>query len=76
MVFLTLAPIVFGVLVEPLGFIPACAVCVISATLASPKTGITKAGLVTIGLTLFCYVIFYIVLGLQLPAFGSAFGFL
>ncbi len=74
-IFLTLAPVLFGLSVRPLGLGPAIALTALSSTFASRQMGVTAALLTTIGLCAFCILVFSLGLGLNLPIFGTLFDF-
>ena len=59
------APIIFGFGIQTIGLIPALALTVFVAALASSQVSLLFAVLMTALLTLFCYAVF--VIGLQLP---------
>jgi hypothetical protein len=58
----------FGLTVRSLGLVPAVAGSTIIASLASARTTFRQAALVTIGMTIFCTVLFVYLLGLPIPA--------
>lgn len=64
------APILFGILIGGLGLVPATATAVVVTSLAERDSSLRFVVALTIGLTLFCLVIFRIALQLPLPAFG------
>ena len=66
--FILLAPIVFGLTVRGLGLAPAIALVVAISAFASRKATFLLAALLTIGLTLFCVLVFSYGLGLPLVA--------
>ncbi|GGE42780.1 membrane protein [Agaricicola taiwanensis] len=69
--FILLSPIVFGLTIRALGFVPAVVlVCGISA-FASHRMGVLKAAIITVCMTLFCIGVFYYALGLPVRLFGG-----
>jgi hypothetical protein len=64
------APAVFGLTVRGLGLVPALVVAVLIATFASQRANLLFASLLTLGLTLFCVLVFSYGLGLPLRLFG------
>ena len=69
-IFITVAPIVFGATIEGLGLIAAIALTTLAATFASSITGVKRTLLLTIGMTAFCVAVFYY-LGLPAQLIGS-----
>jgi hypothetical protein len=59
------APVVFGLTVRKLGLIPAIILTVILAAYASQRSRLWLAGLLSVGLTVFCLAVF--TYGLRLP---------
>lgn len=59
------APIVFGATIRGLGFLPATVLTILISVFASRGTTLLRAAMITLGLTLFCVVVF--VWGLRIP---------
>lgn len=71
---ITLAIIVFALLLLPLGLIIALPALIFISSLASAQSEYDwKAGLILIGLTIFCALVFVKGLGVPMPIFGSWF---
>ncbi|WP_119304067.1 tripartite tricarboxylate transporter TctB family protein [Dongia deserti] len=70
-VLIVLAPIVFGLTVRGLGLVASIALVVLISAYASRRMHLKLATLLTIGLTLFCVLVFSIGLGLPLRLVGS-----
>lgn len=68
--FLTLAPLLFGLTLEPLGFVPAVFLVVFISCFASPQMTLRIALAFTVGMTLLCVLIFYYALGVTVQLFG------
>jgi len=64
------AAVVFGVVVRPLGFLPAVGLTVLLATLASMRYGPATSITVTAVLVVFCWLVFSLGLGLPWPLLG------
>ncbi|MFO1184885.1 MAG: tripartite tricarboxylate transporter TctB family protein [Bauldia sp.] len=60
------SPVVFGITVEGLGLVPAIALTALCAAFGSRQVGGKLAAIMTVLLTLFCYLVFSA--GLKLPA--------
>ena len=71
----SVAVVLFGVLMRGAGLVPAVAVLVLVSALASPKFRWQEAGLLAAGLAAFAYVLFIKLLGLPIPALGPWLGF-
>lgn len=69
----TLAPILFGISVRPLGLAAAIALTAITSTFASRQMGVLGAVLTTAILCAFCIFVFSLGLGLNLPILGTLF---
>lgn len=74
MSFILPAPIVFGLTVRGLGFVPAIFIACILASFASHKMSAVSAVILSAGVTVFAYFVFLKGLGLPYPAFGSWLG--
>ncbi|MFN8682354.1 tripartite tricarboxylate transporter TctB family protein [Paracoccus sp. P2] len=73
LVILTVAVVLFGVVLEPLGLIVAIPVLLGTASLANPQFSL-RALLISVGfLVLLSWIVFIKLLGLQIPLLGSAF---
>jgi hypothetical protein len=64
------APIVFGLTVRKLGLIPAIVLATLISVVASRRSDLRLATLLTAGLTLFCVAVFSYGLRLPLPLLG------
>jgi hypothetical protein len=71
MLLLVLAPVVFGLTIRGLGLAAATAITVAMASLSSRMVTSRMTILLTIGLTLFCVIVFHFLLGLPIPLIGS-----
>ena len=71
---LTLAPVVFAVTVSGLGLVPTVAITVLISAFASRRMGILAAVGLSIGLTVFCVLVFGVGIGLPLRYFGPWLG--
>jgi hypothetical protein len=71
LLFLTLAPLLFGLSLEPLGFVPAVFLVVFISCFASPQMTIRLALLFAICMTALCVLIFYYALGVTVQLFGT-----
>jgi hypothetical protein len=69
-VLVLLAPIVFGLTVRRLGLVPAMVITIILAIYASRRANIPLAGVLSLGLTLFCLAVFTYGLRLPIPLFA------
>jgi hypothetical protein len=67
------APVMFGMTVRPLGFVPALMFTAIVSTYANKQNNFVHALLLGAGLTAFCVAIFSFGLGTNLPLFGPWF---
>lgn len=70
-----MAPVLFGLTVRGLGFVPALVIVVLVSSFASRSMKPVTAVLVTVALTLFSIVVFSYGLGLPLRRFGPWLGF-
>jgi hypothetical protein len=64
------AVLFFGLTVRGLGLIPSTFFAALMATFASRRTGVVAAVLITVGLTVLCFLIFVLALRLRLPLIG------
>jgi hypothetical protein len=71
LILITLAPILFGMLVRGLGLVLSLGLVVAISTFASRRMTVPLALALTAGLTLFCIAVFSYGLGLPLRLFGS-----
>lgn len=69
-VLLLAAPIVFGATIRGLGLVPAVALVVVISAYASRRMTLPLAVSVTVGLTLFCVLVFHVGLNLPIRLFG------
>jgi hypothetical protein len=63
-------PIVFGVMIEPLGLVPSLLILALVASIASRKTTLKSAISVSAIMVIICVAIFYYGLGVPIPLFG------
>jgi hypothetical protein len=70
LVLILAAPVLFGITVRGLGLIGAVALAIAISTFASQRAGLVLAGLLTLGLTIFCVLVFSYGLGLPIPLRG------
>jgi hypothetical protein len=68
--FILPAPILFGLLVRPAGFVPAVFLAALLASFASPRMHPAGALALAVGVTLFCTLVFSFALGLPYRRFG------
>ena len=68
--FLSLAPFVFGLSLDPLGFVPAVFFVVLISSFASPQMTLRMALLFSVGMTALCVLVFYYALGVTVQLFG------
>ena len=71
---ISLAPVVFGATVRGLGMAPAIVLTTVISVFASRRIGFLKAAMLTLGLTVFCVVVFSYGLGLPTPLLGPWLG--
>jgi putative tricarboxylic transport membrane protein len=64
----------FGTYCRDLGLLPIVFVCSFLTALASPRNSIVSAGWIAAALSLLCWLVFKIGLGLSLPLVGPVFG--
>jgi len=70
LVVLLSVPVIFGVLIRPLGMVPVLALTTFITSFASARMSLKAAVLLALGLTVFCVVVFNLGLGLPLRLFG------
>jgi len=63
------AIMLFGVMVAPVGLVPALLVATFLSALAGHGTSPKSAAVIAVGLTVLCIVVFVLVLQLKLPLF-------
>jgi hypothetical protein len=66
-----LTPVAFGLTIERLGMVPAVAIATIICSCASPGISWGRRVQITIGLVLFCVIVFRYGVGLSIPLLGS-----
>lgn len=71
LVVLLSVPVLFGLLIRPLGMVPVLLITTFVTAFASRRMNVKAALLLTVGLTVFCVVVFNLGLGLPLRLFGS-----
>lgn len=74
MAFLLPAPILFGLTVRGLGFVPALFLATLLAAFASPKMRVWEALLLAVAVTVFSTLVFSYALGLPFRRFGPWLG--
>ncbi|MGU3495888.1 tripartite tricarboxylate transporter TctB family protein [Xanthobacteraceae bacterium A53D] len=74
LVILICATVFFGFGMRPLGFLPTLAITIFASTLASTLFRITTAVVITAVMTVFCWAVFILGLGLPLPLLGPWLG--
>jgi hypothetical protein len=74
LLFILASPIVFGLTVRGLGLAPAVALVVLLSSFASRRMSVPLALALTVGLTMFCVLVFSYGLGLPLRLFGPWLG--
>ena len=70
LVVLLSVPVIFGMLIRPLGMAPVLALTTFSPSVASTRMSLKAAVLLALGLTIFCVATFNFGLGLPLRLFG------
>lgn len=70
LVVLLSVPVIFGLLVRPLGLAPVLLVTTFITSFASKRMGLLAAITLSVGLTIFCVLVFNFGLGLPLRLFG------
>jgi hypothetical protein len=70
LVLILAAPVLFGITVRGLGLIGAVVLAIATSTFASQRSGLVLAALLTLGLTIFCVLVFSYGLGLPIPLRG------
>lgn len=63
-------PVIFGVLIRPLGMVPVLLITIFLTSFASRRMSILAAIALAVGLTVFCVAVFNFGLGLPLRLFG------
>lgn len=63
-------PVLFGLLIRPLGMAPVLLITTFLTSFASRRMGVGTAILLSVGLTVFCVIVFNLGLGLPLRLFG------
>jgi hypothetical protein len=71
LIVLPLTALVFGIMMEVAGFIPALVVLAVMSAFASPEFKVVEQGLLAIGLTVLSVGLFIYGLGLPYPLFGG-----
>lgn len=61
----------WAMLIDVLGFFPACVVQLLLSSFALPQQGWRSIAMLVLGMTLASYVVFVMLLGIPVPAFGS-----
>ena len=74
MLFILPAPVFFGLTVRGLGFVPSIFVTTLIAAMASMKMKFLPALLLSVGVTVFCTLVFSFALGLPFRRFGPWLG--
>lgn len=72
LVVLLSVPVIFGLLIRPLGMAPVLALTTFITSFASTRMSVKAALLLAVGLTVFCVVVFNFGLSLPLRLFGPA----
>ena len=67
---IVVAPVLFGLTVHGLGLVPAIAIVVLVSAYASQRMSLKLAIVLTIGLTVFCILVFNVGLGLPMRLVG------
>lgn len=70
LVVLLSVPVIFGMLIRPLGMVPVLALTTFVTSFASTRMSLKAAVLLALGLTVFCVAVFNLGLGLPLRLFG------
>lgn len=63
-------PVIFGLLIRPLGMVPVLLITIFLTSFASRRMSVLAAVALTVGLTVFCVAVFSFGLGLPLRLFG------
>ena len=74
-ILITVAPLIFAVIVNSLGLVPAMLASIFVSAFASRKMTLLLAIILTAGLTTFCVLIFNVGLGLPLQLFAGPLAF-
>jgi hypothetical protein len=64
-------PVIFGLLIRPLGMAPVLLITTFITSFASKRMSVLAAIALSVGLTIFCILVFSMALGLPLRVFGS-----
>jgi hypothetical protein len=72
---LTISPVLFAVLIVPLGLIPTVIITVMLSAFASRHMSLLLALSLALGLTVFCVLVFSVGIGLPLRLLGPLLGF-
>jgi hypothetical protein len=72
-VFILGPPILFGLTVREIGLVPSVALVALTSSFASRRVGPLLAIVLTVGLTVFAYLVFIVGLSLPIRPFGSLF---
>jgi hypothetical protein len=64
-------PLVFGLLISPLGLVPSILVLAAIAAAASSKTSLLSAAGISVSMVVICTAIFVFGLGIPIPMFGT-----
>ena len=65
------APVfVFGLIVKGAGLVPATMLVIVASAMASSRFNLKHAIVISLGMSLFCWAVFSLGLGLPMPAFG------
>lgn len=64
------APVAFGLVLPSFGFVPAAFLTAALSAAASPRSGLVRVCTIAAGLTVFSYIVFVVLLGVSMPAFG------
>jgi hypothetical protein len=66
-------PILFSVLIEPLGMVPSIAILALIVSFASRSNSLRSAALIAIAMACFCVLLFRVALGMPLALLGTWF---
>ncbi len=73
-VLVAVAPIVFGLTIKGLGFLPATILCVIASIVAGERKSMLVNAILVLCITAFCAAVFYYGLGIQVRLIGPWLG--
>lgn len=73
-VLIALSIMAFSALLRPLGLLPTAIVTAFLASLSHPEITIRAAAITSVGIGIFCFVVFGLILRLPIPLLGSLFG--